>query len=298
MNPVTIQLLYTIETALLFSVVTVGVFIAFRVLRFPDLTSEGGFGFCAIASGLVLVKTGSAWLGLLCGVLAGVFSGAVTAVLANKVRLPTILASILTMTMCFSGGLLLAGKPNETLPDGWVLQNALFFLDSPLSVGIVGLAIVFSLLVPALHGFFQIGSGYILRVRGENPSLCRELGHSLLTWDVVGLGLSNGLVGLAATLLSQRSGYASVNMGRGVAISAIAAIMLSEALFPTRRLYWSLFACFVGTLVLQLVRLLALNLGIPDGGLDLVTSLMVIGFCWFASRRKQGRPSLLEQIRM
>jgi putative ABC transport system permease protein len=298
MNPVITQLLYTLETALLFSVVTIGVFVAFRVLRFPDLTSEGGFGFSAIIAGIVLIKTGSSWLGLISGLVAGVFTGTVTAFLANKVRLPTILASILTMTMCFSGGLLIAGKPSETLPEGWVLNDILAFLGSPIVVGIVGLAVVFTLVILGLHVFFQTGSGYILRVRGENPSLCGELGHSLLIWDLVGLGLSNGLVGLTAALLSQRAGYASINMGRGVAISAIAAIMLSEALFPTRRLRWSLLACFGGTLILQLVRLMALNFGIPDGGLDLVTSLMVIGFCWFASRREVGRPSLLDQIRM
>ena len=298
MSPIVTQLLYTLETSLLFSMVTVGVFMSFRVLRFPDLTSEGGFGFSAIVGGIVLVKTGSSWLGLISGLLAGVFTGTVTAILANKVRLPSILASILTMTMCFSGGLLLAGKPSETLPEGWVLQDIFPFLSSPLAIGLVGLVAVFALLVSGLHVFFQTGSGYILRVRGENPSLCRELGHSLLTWDVIGLGLSNGLVGIAAVLLSQRSGYASINMGRGVAISAIAAIMLSEALFPTRQFHSSLIACFCGTLILQLVRLVALNFGIPDGGLDLVTSLMVIGFCWFASAKKDGRPSLLEQIRM
>lgn len=298
MNPLVTQLLYTLETALLFSLVTVGVYLSFRILRFPDLTSEGGFGFSAILGGLVLLKTGSPWLGLAAGLIAGMLAGAVTAVLANSVRLPTILASILTMTMCLSGGLLIAGKPSETLPDGWVLRTLFPFLHSPLAIGIVGLAVGSAILVPGLRAFFQTGAGYLLRIRGENPSLCRELRHSLLLWDVVGLGLANGLVGFAAVLLSQRSGYASINMGRGVAISAIAAIMLSEALFPTRRLHWSLIACFVGTLLLQLVRLIALNCGIPDGGLDLVTSLMVIGFCWIATLRKNGRPSLLEQIRM
>mgnify|MGYP003972597627 FL=1 len=298
MNPIVTQLLYTLEMALLFSVVTIGVFLSIRILRFPDLSSEGGFGLCSIIAGIVFIKTGSTLLGALSGFLAGIFIGTVTAVLANSARLPTILASILTMTMCFSGGLLLAGKPSETLPEGWILKDMLPFLSSPLSIGIVGLALVFALLVPVLHAFFHTGSGYMLRIRGENPPLCKELGHNLLIWDISGLGLSNGLIGFAAVLLSQRSGYASINMGRGVAISAIAAIMLSEALFPSKQLHWSLIACFGGTLILQLVRLLALNFGIPDGGLDLVTSLIVIGFCWLNAIRKVGHPALLAQIRM
>jgi len=298
MSPIISQLLYTIETALLFSFVTVGAYLSFRILRFPDLTSEGGFGLSSIVGGMVLLKTGSGWLSLLSGVGVGFFTGLITAFLANKVRLPTILASILTMTMSLSAGLLIAGKPSLTLTDEWVLRSLLPFINSSLAIGIIGLGVGFIVMVPIIVMFFKTGIGYILRMRGENPSLCIELKHSLLLWDIIGLGLANGLVGLSAVLLSQRSGYASINMGRGVAISAIAAIMLSEALFATRKLHLSIIGCFVGTLILQLVRLIALNCGIPDGGLDLVTSLMVIFFCWIAASQKNSRPSLLEQIRM
>ena len=98
MDPVVSQLFYTLETALLFSIVTIGIFISFRVLRFPDFTADGGFGLSAIIGGMTLIKTGSPWLGLISGLLAGILAGAVTALLANKMRLPTILSSILTMT--------------------------------------------------------------------------------------------------------------------------------------------------------------------------------------------------------
>ena len=298
MSSTLLQLLFTLEMSLLFAIVTIGVYLAFRVMKFPDLTSEGGFGFSAMVGGMVLLQSGSPWLGLGAGILAGVFTGMVTAFLANRVGLPTILAAILTMTMCFSAGLLIAGKPSETLPGQWVLKDILFFIDSNLWIGLWGLGFVLIALIVTVHVFLQTGYGYILRMRGENPHLCGELRHSLLLWDMIGLGLANGMVGMAAVLLSQRSGYASINMGRGVAISAIAAIMLSEALFPTKCLYLSLCACFAGTLILQLIRLLALNFGIPDGGLDLVTSMIVIGFCWFANFKKSGQPSILEQIRM
>lgn len=298
MNPFTTQLLYTLEMALLFSIVTIGIYLSFRLLRFPDLTSEGGFGISALVGGLVSIKTASPWLGMAAGVLTGALTGAVTAILANSVRLPTILASILTMTMSLSGGLLLVGKPNAALPSSWVLQDMLGLLGSPLAVGIIGLGVVLACLIAGLYVFLMTGAGNIMRVRGENPSLCQELGHSLLIWDVAGLSLANGMVGLAAVLLSQRSGYASISMGRGVAISAIAAIMLSEILFPTKRVVIAIAACFGGTLILQLVRLAALNMGIPDGGLDLVTSLMLIAVCLFADWKKNGRPLLLEQIRM
>ena len=298
MNAAIIQLLYTLETTLLFSTVTVGVYVAFRVLRFPDLTAEGGFGLSAMMGGMALVATGSAWLALLASVATGVAAGVTTALLANLVRLPTILASILTMTMCFSIGLLAAGRPSMTLSGRGFIGDVLGFIDSPIAVGIIGTAVVLSVVTLGLLIFLRTGGGFILRARGENPGLTRELGHSLVVWDMVGLGLANGVVGLAAALLAQRSGYASVNMGRGIAISALAAIMLGEAVFPARRMGTAFVACIAGTLIMQLVRLLALNLGMPDGGLDLVTSAMVIAFCWLSRGRGVMGHNVLEQIRV
>jgi putative ABC transport system permease protein len=298
MSPVTIQLFYTLEETLLFSLVTIGMFVSFRLLKFPDLTAEGGFGFAAVMGGIVLAKTGSPTFSVLAGVAAGAFCGLVTALLANIAKLPTILASILTMTMSISAGLLIAGKPSSSLPDLWFIRNILPIWDSPVTTGLIGGALVLMLIVSALLVFCRTGMGFLLRARGENPRLTRELNRSLLAWDVVGLCLANGIVGFAAVLFAQRSGYASVNMGRGVAIAALAAIMLGESLFYNHTIKQALIGCIIGTLVLRLVRLLALNLGMPDGTLDLVTSSMVVVFYYLAKGRSEKGAGVLENIRV
>lgn len=298
MSPPTVQLLYTLETTLILAMVTIGVFVSFRIVRFPDLSPEGGFGLSAVAGGMIMIATGSPLLGLLASVATGMCVGVVTALLANVVRLPTLLASILTMIMCFSTGLLVAGQPSQTLPDLWILESALFWIDTPLITGIVGGVIMLVATTGGLLLFLRTGAGFVLRARGENPNLARELGHSLVAWDVIALALANGVVGLAAGLFAQRAGYASINMGRGMAISALAAIMLAEAVFPSRTLMQAFLACFAGTLLMQLVRLLALNLGMPDGGLDLVTSTLIIVFCFLAKARGAAATNVLERIRM
>lgn len=298
MNSVAVQLFYTIETSLIFSLVTVGLYLSFRVLRFPDLTAEGGFGLAALLGGMAAVKFSSPWLGLLVGAVVGMLAGAVTAFLANTVRLPTILASILTMTMCFSVGILIAGQPHQPLAELWTFAPLSQLFNSTLQAGVVGGGLFLLLTSFVLIVILRSGGGLLLRVRGENPGLCKELGHSLLTWDVLGLALANGVVGIGAVLLSQSAGYANINQGRGVAISALAAIMLAEAVFPNRRIEWAFAACVLATFVIQLVRLVALNLGLPDGTLDLVTSLLVICFVWVSNLRSKTGRSLLEQIRM
>ena len=298
MNPTTVQLLYTLETTLVFSIVTIGVYLSFRVLRFPDLTAEGSFGLAAMVGGAVLISTGSPLLGLLASIATGALAGVVTAVLANVVRLPTLLASILTMIMCFSVGLLVVGQPSQTLPDQWILTSLFRWIESPIARGIVGAGAVVALLIAGIILFLRTGAGFILRARGENPDLTRELRHSLVAWDIIGLAMANGIVGLSAALFAQRSGYASINMGRGGAIYALAAIMLGETIFPNRTMLSAMLACVGGTLILQLVRLLALNLGMPDGSLDLVTSVLVIVFVYLAKARGHLGENVLEKIRM
>lgn len=298
MNPTTIQILYTLEDTLLFSIVTIGVFVSFRLLKFPDLTAEGGVGLSAVVGGLVALRSGSPVLGLLACVATGSLAGVVTAVLANFTRLPTILASILTMTICMSVGLLIAGQPSLRLPDIWVFDQFTQFITSHVVLGLVSGVLILAFIVAGLLVLYRTGMGFLLRTRGENPQLARELNRSLLVWDLIGLGLANGIVGLAAALISQRAGYASIKMGNGMAISALAAILLGEALFFNRTLLQALVGCVLGTLILRLVRLLALNLGMPDGSLDLVTSSLVIVFYYVAKGRTLDTRGPLENIRL
>lgn len=298
MNATTLQLMYTVEDGLLFSLVTVGVYVSFRVLRFPDLTAEGGFGLAVTAGGLAILATGSFTIGLVVSTLAGAATGVASSLLANWTRLPTILSSILVMTMCVSAGLLLAGRPNFTLPTGWWIADWMPADLSPVGTGIAGGAILLVVIGAALVLLFNTGAGLLLRTRGENPRLLRELGRSLTVWDAVGLGIANGIIGFAAALLSQQAGYTTIHMGRGVVIGALAAILLGESLFPHRSFAQALVGCVVGTLVLRLVRLLGLNLGLPDGALDLVTSAIVIVFYVAARGRLESKIELLDNIRL
>ena len=298
MNPVTIQLFYTLEEALLFSLVTIGVFVSFRLLKFPDLTSEGGFGFAAIMGGAVTVSTSSPVLGVCAGAVGGALWGLITALLANITKLPTILASILSMTMAVSAGLLITAQPNITVPDIWLVRQLFPFIESPVIIGVVGGFVFLLIIISALYLFCQTGMGFILRTRGENPRLCQELGYSLTIWDIIGLCMANAIVGTAAALFAQRSGYASIDMGRGIAIAALAAIMLGESIFLHQTIIQALAGCFLGTLILRLVRMLALNFGMPEGSLDFVTSLMVVVFYYVAKGKSDRGEGVLENIRM
>ena len=298
MSATSLQLLYTAQDAILASLVTIGTFISFRILRFPDLTAEGGYGLAATLGGMVVVSTGSFGLGLVVSVAAGAATGVATSLLNNLTRLPTILSSILVMTMSVSLALLIAGQPSIILPSGWVLGGFQRAVGSTVLGGIAAASLILVLVVFGLVVLMHSGAGLLLRTRGENPRLLAELRRSLVLWDVVGVGLANGVIGLAAGLASQQAGYTSIQMGRGVVISALAAILLGESFAPRATLTQSLACCVLGTLILRLIRLLGLSLGMPDGSLDLITSGIVIVFYVSARRGLASRIELLDNIRM
>ena len=109
------SLLGAVEIGLIFSLVALGVFISFRLLRFPDLTVDGSFplggAVCAI-----LISTGTnAWLATLAATAAGAVAGLITGWLNVKLKIMDLLASILMMIALYSINLRIMGGPNVPL---------------------------------------------------------------------------------------------------------------------------------------------------------------------------------------
>ena len=87
---------------LIYGIMVLGVFITFRVLDFPDLTVDGSFPLGAAIMAILLSNNFYLWLSLFVALCGGLLSGVVTAVIHNKLKIPSLLAGILTMTMLYS----------------------------------------------------------------------------------------------------------------------------------------------------------------------------------------------------
>src|SRR5690606_33652491 len=68
----------------------------------------------------------------------------------------------------------------------------------------------------SLDWFMRTEIGLALRATGDNPQMIRALGTNTNQMIVLGLALSNGLVGLSGALIAQYQGFADVNMGIGL----------------------------------------------------------------------------------
>ena len=270
-------LLPTISQGLLWSLLALGVYITFRVLDVADLTVEGSFPLGASVAVSLLVKNVNPILAILAGGVAGGLAGIVTGLLHTKLKIPALLAGILTMIALYSVNLRIMGKANISLLGQDTvftsIENALGILYSQ-SILVVALltCILFSLL---MYWFFGTEIGAAIRATGYNPQMIRAQGVDTNTMLILGLLLSNAFVAIAGALVAQSNGFADVGMGIGTIVIGLASVIIGEVLFGTRSFKNSLISVILGSIVYRLVIAIVLQLGMPPNDLKLFTAVLV-----------------------
>ncbi len=273
------SLLGAVEIGLIFSLVALGVFISFRLLRFPDLTVDGSFplggAVCAI-----LISTGTnPWLATLAGTAAGAVAGLITGWLNVRLKIMDLLASILMMIGLYSINLRVMGGPNVPL----INEPTLFTLLQPDSVAdyVMRPLILFVIVVLAKLGldwFFATERGLAIRATGSNARMARSQGVNTGAMILLGMAISNGLVGLAGALFVQTQGGSDISMGIGTIVIGLAAVIVGESILPSRRIVWATLAVVVGAIVYRFFIAAALNsdfIGLKAQDLNLVTAVLV-----------------------
>ena len=273
------SILGAIEIGLIFSLVALGVFISFRLLRFPDLTVDGSFplggAVCAI-----LISTGTnPWLATLAGTAAGAVAGFITGWLNVKLKIMDLLASILMMIGLYSINLRVMGGPNVPL----INEPTLFTMLQPENIEdyvmrpiiLLGFVIVAKL---ALDWFFATERGLAIRSTGSNARMARAQGVNTGAMILLGMAISNGLVGLAGALFVQTQGGSDISMGIGTIVIGLAAVIVGETILPSRKIIWATLAVVIGAVVYRFFIAAALNIdaiGLKAQDLNLVTAVLV-----------------------
>ena len=270
-------LLPTISQGLLWSLLALGVYITFRVLDIADLTVEGSFPLGASVAVTLLVKDVNPVTAILAAALAGGISGVVTGLLHTKLKIPALLAGILTMIALYSVNLRIMGKANISLLGKetafTVLENALgvAYSQAVLLVGILS-CVVFSAL---MYWFFGTEIRAAIRATGYNPQMIRAQGVDTNGMLLIGLFFSNALVAVAGSLVAQSNGFADVGMGVGTIVIGLASVIIGEVLFGTRSFKNSLISVILGSIVYRLVIAIVLQMGMPPNDLKLFTAVLV-----------------------
>lgn len=268
--------LSTLAQGFLWSLLAVGVFISFRVLDIADLTVEGSFPLGAAIAASLLVTGHSPSVAIIAACVGGMIAGAITGLLHTKLKIPALLAGILSMIALYSINLRVMGKANISLLNvdtaySFFMNMGLGQVETTLAVGIISAIIVCLLLV----FFFGTEIGVALRATGSNPQMIRAQGVNTDNIIVLGLLISNGFVAISGALLAQSNGFADVGMGIGTIVIGLASVIIGEVLFGRRSFVNNLISVVLGSIVYRIVIAVVLYIGMPPNDLKLFTAILV-----------------------
>jgi putative ABC transport system permease protein len=296
------------------SLVAVGVYITFRILNFPDLTIDGTFVLGAAITATMLVAGMSPFLTLPVAFILAALAGAFTGFIATRLRIHSLLASIIVATALYSVNLRVMGRSNIPLLDtpniltpftepvrelvrASLGTDYLRYANNVLTILLIGLFIL--LIKWAFDWFMRTELGLALQATGDNPAMMRSLGRNTDTYLILGVALSNGLTGLAGAIFAQYQGFSDVNMGLGLIIAGLAAVILGETILRPTSIGRATLSAIVGMIVYRVAIAAALSVKLPlPGGeffridaqdVKLATALLVLVTLWITqlqSRRK------------
>lgn len=278
-----IALFGTFETGLIFALVALGVLLSFRVLDFPDLTADGSFPLGAFACAVCMTSGFNPILAISIGFLTGAMAGLITAWLNVKLGILQLLSGIIVMTALYSVNLRIGGAPNVPL----LGSNTIFDLFKPIigtgiwqnTAVLVLLTVIIKL---GLDWFFTTETGLAMRATGANPRMAKAQGISTPLMVMLGMALSNGLIALAGALFAQLAGSADVSAGFGVIVFGLAAVILGEALLPSKKMWVITLSVALGSVVYRLFIMVAMGsetlsrIGLKTQDLNLITSVLVV----------------------
>ncbi|KAA0972374.1 ABC transporter permease [Aureimonas fodinaquatilis] len=274
-----IAFLGAVELGLVFAFVAMGVYLAFRILDFPDLTVDGSFPLGAAVAAVLILAGWNPWAATAVAMIAGSGAGLVTAFLNVRFKILNLLASILTMIALFSVNLRIMGRPNVALINQETMLTPFYghglpdYYVRPLFV--LALVVIVLLL---LWRFLESDIGLAMRATGANARMAKAQGVNTNRQIYVGIALSNALVALGGSLFAQTNGFADVTSGVGTIVVGLAAVIVGETIFRSRLILLTLIGCVAGSIIYRIAIQTALStdsLGLKASDLNLVTAVLV-----------------------
>lgn len=256
---------------LVWGVMALGVYVTYKLLDIADLTVDSSLCTGGATSAVLILMGMHPLLSLVFAVFSGMLAGLVTGFLHTRLRIPAILAGILTQLGLYSINLRIMGKSSVAL------------LRQPvvISLGNIPMALLIGVLVAAavvavMYWFFGTELGCAIRATGNNRKMVRAQGVNTDTMKIIGLVLSNGLVGLAGGLLAQYQGSANINMGRGAIVIGLASVIIGEVIFGARfNFAYQLGSIVAGSVIYQIVIAFVLQMGLSTEDLKLFSAVTV-----------------------
>lgn len=268
----------SLQLGLIYGFLAIGIYISFRIMNIPDLTAEGSFTFGLVVAA-VFADLGHPILGIVLALAAGALAGVVTGALNVYLRIPAILAGILTMSGLYSVNLLtMDSKANLTL----IGVDNIFSLTAPLFGGDLDLAktlvnlVLVALAVFLIYTFFKTRIGLSIRATGDNEYMVRASSINIGVTKILALALSNAIIALSGGILAQYQQFADISSGVGMLVVGLASVIIGEAFLGQRGILCGLCAAVLGSIIYRLLIALAYQTNIfPSAAFRLISAVIV-----------------------
>ena len=263
-----------LELGFIYALVALALFLSFRILNVADMTTDGSFTLGCAVSATVAVA-GHPFLALPAAMLAGAAAGCVTAALQTKMKIPSILAGIITNTGLYTVNLAVMGFSSNVN----LIKNDTIFtlLKDTLGPGyklIPGIVIALSVGI-LLIVFLKTRLGLSIRATGDNPDMVRASSINTAYTITIGLALSNSLTALSGAVIAQYQRTADINLGTGMVIIGLASLIIGETLLPKGKMRVKVLGAIVGSIVYRFIIAIALRLDLPSECLKLISAVIV-----------------------
>jgi putative ABC transport system permease protein len=265
-----------ISLGLLWAIVTIGVYITYRILSIADLTVEGSIVTGAAIAAVLITRGVNPYAAIGVSFLGGMGAGLVTGLLHTRLKIPSLLSGILTMIALYSINLHIMGRANISLLKVDTAYSVFENIGISTTTSVIILGSVFiACLIGILYWFFGTEIGCAIRATGNNPQMARAQGINTDTTIILGLMISNGLVAMGGSLIAQSQRFADIQMGIGSIVIGLASVIIGEVLFGRRNFASRLFSLALGAIIYRIIIALVLKLGMPANDLKLFTAITV-----------------------
>lgn len=280
-------IIFALTIGTVYSLLALSVVFSFRVLGFPDLTPDGTFIVGASVGGVILINTNSIVLALILSFLIGALFGMLTAFLHNRLKISKLLSGILIMTMLYSVSLRIMGTSNLSL----IKMRTLWISDYSVSSQYYNLAISFiiiAIIFLFLYLLLKTNIGLKLRAIGDSEPTAKNINLNIKKLNLIGLGISNGVAGIAGCIIAQYQGFVDITMGTGLVIIGLASIIIGEILLKPQNVFTLLLSGVVGMIIYQGIITIALRIGLPSTDMKIATVVITILFIFIERVRKKS----------
>ncbi len=273
-----------LEQGLIYAIMSLGIYITYKILDFPDLTVDGSFPFGAAVAAVLISNGVPAILTLPITFALGGVVGALTGLIHVKLKVRDLLSGIIMMTALYTVNLRVMGKANIPLyTSKTIFSNPL--IDrlfqgelSKWSIVVIMLIIVIAVKL-LLDWYMSTKSGFLLRAVGSNDTIVTSLGVDKGKIRILGLTLANALCTLSGCLYAQQQRYADVSMGTGTMVIGLASVIIGTSLFGKKRkksLVNITSAVIIGSLIYKACVALAIHFLKNADDMKLITAALFL----------------------